>query len=392
MNCPKDEMLRHLIDQEVSAEESVRMREHLGVCESCRTREARIATQALEVRNMLDALRPEETESSVDPREAYTRFRQNLASQPSLRSHWFDLVFGVPWKKSLGGALVAGILLAFLISFAPARSWGQKILEMLRVQKLAVVPIDISALEGSTNDQRSAGKLLTQLISDSVVVTMKPGEPQVVANPAMAGQMAGFAVRTLNSFGSPKKVLVQGEAAFHATLNRERMEDLLTQVGRSDIQIPVSADGSTVAVHTSKMVRLVYGTCKGERDAKQDTASGDCVSFMQSPSPAVSLPPNLDLPALAEAALQVTGMSAADARAFSRTVDWSSTLVIPVPDRGSSVRTVAVDGVTGNLIESTARGRFPGRYDLLWLKNGMVYSLHGSGNADQALAAAAALD
>jgi len=68
MNCPKDEMLRHLIDQEVSAEESVRMREHLGVCESCRTREARIATQALEVRNMLDALRPEETESSVDPR------------------------------------------------------------------------------------------------------------------------------------------------------------------------------------------------------------------------------------------------------------------------------------------------------------------------------------
>ena len=128
MNCPKDEMLRHLIDQEVSAEESVRMREHLGVCESCRTREARIATQALEVRNMLDALGLEESESSMDPREAYTRFRQNLGSQPSLRSHWFDLVFGVPWKKSLGGALVAGILLAFLISFAPARSWGQKIL------------------------------------------------------------------------------------------------------------------------------------------------------------------------------------------------------------------------------------------------------------------------
>jgi hypothetical protein len=392
MNCLTDEMLRRLIDQEASAEESGHMREHLGVCESCRTREARIATQAFDVRNVLDSLRPVETESSVDPREAYTRFRQNLSSQPNVRSHEFDVVFGASWKKSLGGVLAAGVALTFLISFAPARSWGQKILEMLRVQKLAVVPIDFAALERSPNDQRSAGKLLTQLISDSVVVTMKPGEPQVASDPTVASQMAGFPVRALNNLGSPKKVLVQGEAAFHAKLNRERMEDLLSQVGRSDIQIPASADGSTIAVHTSKMVRLIYGSCKDERDLKQSAASSNCVSFMQSPSPTVSLPPSLDVPALAEAALQVTGMSAAEAHAFSRTVDWSSTLVIPVPDRGSSVRTVAVDGVTGNLIETATRGRFPGGYDLLWLKNGMVYSLHGSGNADQALAAAAALD
>jgi hypothetical protein len=392
MNCLTDEMLRRSIDGELSAEESARVGGHLGVCEDCRTREARTASQALEVRNMLAALRPAESESPMDPREAYTRFRQNPVPRPNAYQRWFDVALGVFWKKSLGGVLAAAVVLAFLISFAPARGWSQKILEMLRVQKLALVPIDISAFEANANGQRSAGKLLTQLISDSVVVTMKPGEPEIATDPTVAGQMAGFAVRTLNSLGSPQKILVQGEAAFHATLNRERMEDLLTQVGRSDIQIPVSADGSTIAVHTSKMVRLVYGNCKGERDTKQDPASGTCVSFMQSPSPAVSLPPNLDVPALAEAALEAGGMSAADAHAFSRTVDWSSTLVIPVPDRGSSVRTVAVDGVTGNLIETAPRGRFPGSYNLLWLKNGMVYSLHGSGDADQALAAAAALD
>jgi hypothetical protein len=85
-------------------------------------------------------------------------------------------------------------------------------------------------------------------------------------------------------------------------------------------------------------------------------------------------------------------MSAADAHAFCQTVDWSSTLVVPVPLNGSSFRTVPVDGVNGTLVEMAARGKFPGHYTLLWVKNGIVYAIDGAGSADRAIAAVESLN
>ncbi|MBV9308629.1 MAG: hypothetical protein JOZ45_20955, partial [Acidobacteriaceae bacterium] len=95
--------------------------------------------------------------------------------------------------------------------------------------------------------------------------------------------------------------------------------------------------------------------------------------------------PSLDITALAEAGLQVAGMSAADAHNFCQTVDWSSTLVIPIPQNGSAYRTVPVDGVNGTLITAEPHGNFIGRYALIWIKNGIIYSLSGKGQPDKAL-------
>ena len=168
------------------------------------------------------------------------------------------------------------------------------------------------------------------------------------------------------------------------TLNRDRMQALLEQVGRSDVQIPESVDGSLVAVHIPKMVLQQFGDCR-------QPASQSCINFAQVPSPTISVPPSLNIAALAEAGLQVAGMSAAEAHSFSQTVDWSSTLVIPIPQGGGSYRTVQVDGVNGTLIEKSAEGKFVGHYDLIWIKNGIVYSLGGQGTSGRALAAAESL-
>ncbi|MGH9639156.1 MAG: hypothetical protein ACRD3Y_03785, partial [Bryobacteraceae bacterium] len=121
------------------------------------------------------------------------------------------------------------------------------------------------------------------------------------------------------------------------------------------------------------------------------TPSANCVNFIQVPSPTVSVPPTLNIAALAEAGLQVAGMDAAQAQAFSQSVDWSSTLVIPVPENAGSYETVPVDGVNGTLIASLPRAHSPGGYALIWVKNGIVYSLAGGGSADTALAVAESL-
>jgi len=92
---------------------------------------------------------------------------------------------------------------------------------------------------------------------------------------------------------------------------------------------------------------------------------------------------------IAEAALELAGMSPAEAHSFCQTVDWSSTMVVPIPRNTSSYETVSVDGVEGTLItETLSQGN---RYSLLWIRNGVIHSLAGHGNSSDALTLAASL-
>jgi hypothetical protein len=350
------------------------------------------------VRASLDQLTPEEDAAAIDPAFAYSRYRQKYGERLEGRAEWLNRI--AAWKRPLLSGLAVACAIVLLLSFAPGRSWAQKILAMLRVQKVAVVPVDVSALTAG-NHTNARENLIAQFISDNVVVTLDPGKPSPAPDPGAAGAMAGFTVRTLDELGSPQRILVSGEGAFHMTLDRDRMQAVLDQAGRSDIQVPAAVDGSTVAVHIPKLVHSVYGNCpeKGDHPPTRepggpvsDLAPGNCIHFIQVPSPIVSVPPSLNLSALAEAGLQVAGMSPAEAQAFCRTVDWSSTLVIPIPERESSYRTVTVDGVNGTLIEAAPHGNFAGRYTLIWVKHGIIYSLGGNGTASRALAAVQSLN
>jgi hypothetical protein len=230
---------------------------------------------------------------------------------------------------------------------------------------------------------------------------MKPGDPVKVSSFEEAGEKAGFKVRSIEGLGAPQELFVSNETAFHMTLDRDRIEAVLQQAGRSDIEIPESIDGSTVAVHTPKAVRVLYGSCpKGDRPpavanpagAPMAANGGSCVELIEEPSPIVSVPPNLNMAALAEAGLEFTGMSAAEAHAFCQTVDWSSTLVLPIPRNGTLYRTVPVDGVNGTLVEVPGSDSSQNRNTLIWLKKGMVYSLRARGNAGAVLSAAELLN
>jgi hypothetical protein len=281
-------------------------------------------------------------------------------------------------RRPVWAATAAVCALIALFSFAPARSWGQKILSMLRVQKVAVVPVDMQALSAANGHQKQLG----QLISDRVVVTMQPGDPTPENSISAASNAAGFEVKALDALGTPSRILVRDEAAFHLQLDRDRMEALLEAVGRTDIAIPPQIDGAEVAVHIPRAVDIRYGQCSG-------TNREGCVQFTQMPSPAISIPASLKMADLAEAMLQLGGMSASEAAAFCQTVDWSSTLVIPVPRNASTTRTVPVDGVNGTLVQS--EGRYGADYALIWVKDKRIFAITGSGAPDQALAVAESL-
>jgi anti-sigma factor RsiW len=388
MTCISDGILRARMDGELTELEMKEVDAHLGACPACRKRTETIAAQAEEVRQALTTLTPLPGEAPTDARLALARFRAEHAEARAQAVSWLARLFRKPLRPAWASLGVMALAVA-CFSFTPARSWAQRILAMLRVEKIAVVPVDLQFLQGP-RDAGSTEKMVGQFISDSIVVTMHPGQPQAVADGAQASQLAGFRVRLLAGRPDPPKIKVQGEQAFQMTLNRDRLQSILDGLGRSDLQLPASIDGALLAVHIPKVVLAVYGNCPehSSRESRTSPQMADwtgCVALAQVPSPTVSVPPELNIQQLAELGLQAAGLSAQDAQTFCQTVDWTSTLVLPIPRDAGSYESVSVDGVQGTLIAEQAWGKRPPGYVLLWVKDGIIYSLSGFGSPDQAV-------
>ncbi len=396
MSCISDEILRAGIDTQLSEAGMAEVERHLASCADCHRRAEDMRRQAARVRDLFSTLAPTPAEATAEARVALARFRADHPSEQERAPSWLSKVFARRLRPAWAALALAAVAVV-LVGFAPARSWAQKILAMFRVQKIAVVTLNPDLVTGQNTDNRSA-KMLGQLLSDNLVVSMDPGPPRPVAGVEQASQLAGFGVRLLSSRPEAPQLQISGEGAFHMTLNLERLQAILDEAGRSDLQLPASLDGATIAVHIPRLVLERYGNCPGESTA--DTAKGspppdysNCVFLAQVLSPTVSVPPDLNIAQIAEAALQLGGMSAQDAHAFCQAVDWTSTLVIPLPRQGATYQKVEVDGVEGTLIDLPKFGRRPQPvYSLLWVKNGVIYCLTGFGTSENALPLAASLN
>jgi Putative zinc-finger len=395
-------MLRARLDGELAASELEQMSQHLASCADCHARFEKLSSDTERTANLLTTLAPNGIDKT-NPASAYAQFSSQFRNAAQPKGRWFNRLFAPGWRPAWGVAATI-VVIAIVSGINPMRTWAQRVLAMLRVQKIAVVSIDPSTLMGNADAGSRPYKLINQFIADNLVVTMDPGKPDEVPSLAKASQLAGYPVRAIGSLGSPQSVEVSGETAFQMTINRDRIEALLDEVGRSDINIPTSANGALIAVHVPKIVISMYGDCpvrhgdtqshaeasverKMERRATMQGAN--CTYFIQAPSPTVSVPPDLNMSEIAAAALELAGMSSAEARSFCQTVDWSSTLVVPIPLNTSAYEKVTVDAVEGTLItEALPQGN---RYSLLWIKNGVIHSLAGRGNSSDALALAASL-
>jgi hypothetical protein len=99
------------------------------------------------------------------------------------------------------------------------------------------------------------------------------------------------------------------------------------------------------------------------------------------------MPAGLDLAMLAEIGLRVLGMVSGEARRFAQSVDWRSTLIVPIPVDAATFRQIDVRGNQGLLIESTGLKRSPDGErqppgplvrHILWSAGGSVFALSGN--------------
>lgn len=282
---------------------------------------------------------------------------------------------------------IALVLLALILAFPSTRALAGELLNLFRVQQVQVVPVDFTGLEQLTGDG-ALGNRFTELISDSVDMQKEPGEPVAAAGAEEASQLAGFNVRMPAGL-TPSQINVTGAAAFRMTLDRAKAQALLDEAGRGDLVLPASVDGAEISVDIPASVSVAFGTCPKpgsgvSGNTEQSTTQRrypDCVILAQIPSPSVNAPADLDIEALARVGLEFTGMSPEEAAELTSTVNWTSTLLVPIPRNAAIHEQVSVDGVTGTLIQRPS-GEGP-QFALLWVKDGIIYAISGLGTDSQ---------
>jgi hypothetical protein len=273
---------------------------------------------------------------------------------------------GNRWRPVAIG-LSAVVIAAILFSFAPVREVAADFLGLFRVRKFAVIPLVPQQIERL---EKLANQLDTSAFGEPEI-TRPEGPEQIVTDAGQAAALAGFNVRTpgrLPAEAVVEKIAVQAGPAMHFEIDRAALEIALQAAGARTNGLPQTeklAFDVDVASSVLQQYRL-----------QQYRLDGDLLDFLQVPSPAVSLPEGIDPTALAETAFLFLGMPADDAHRMAGSIDWSSTLVIPLPTQAAQAREVTVDGSAGLLIEGAEAGDPSAA--LLWERDGILYFLSGT--------------
>jgi hypothetical protein len=291
------------------------------------------------------------------------------------------------------------VVVAVGLSLPAGRALVGRFFRSLRMQKVQAVNVDLSSFT-DPNANPALHQMVAQMISDKVVVTLNEND-QPASDASDAGKVAGFPVQLLGGRKDPPKIVVAGAHAINVTVDRTRLQSIFNEAGHPELVVPPSVDGAAVIVQIPRAVQAQYGNCPTPTTATNAIANNitgpgggstefaDCVQLRQGPSPVVNIPPGLDIQHLAQIGLEVAGMNSTQSQDFLKTVDWKSTLSMTVPRFLRSYQGVKVNGAQGTLLTLAGR-RGPG-YTLIWVKNGIAYSLVGFGDSTQAVDLASSL-
>lgn len=272
------------------------------------------------------------------------------------------------WRPLVAAAASLAVLVS-LFAFPAVRAGAQAMLDMFRVRNFVAVSFDPERLE----KLRALKQDRALMVFDRQQVIQDPGKPVVQPSAAAASAVAGFAVESPSFL--PKglaldTVAVTGEARARLGASTARLREVLDALDLRDVQVPPNLDSQDLTVHMYPVVAQSY---RAERHH---------LALLQSRSPEVSLPAGVDLPRLGEIGLRILGMDAGEARRLASSIDWRSTLLVPVPTTASSFRQVTVRGNPGLLVTTSQAGgegrRRRAGSVLMWTEGDRVFALEGT--------------
>lgn len=261
------------------------------------------------------------------------------------------------------GAVLALAMVIGAATFPSTRAWASEMLSVFRVAKFA--PISVSP-------QQLA--YLEEIMEDGE--EFYPGEMTFAESPEPArefntlseaddyhDELLGYdgSFRTLDGYGDPE-VYVQPGGEATLTVNLENARRLLEAADIDPTVLPDSLDGADVNAFVNASVMQSFGD----------------VMLMQMEAPEINYPVGVNPQPIGEALLRLLGMDEAEAARVASSIDWSSTLVMPIPSEFATFSEVSVDGTTGLAIESIDGN---GETMLMWQSGGQVVMISAE-NAD----------
>ncbi len=311
-----------------------------------------------DVLQTLGALAPGEDEqarAAVAWRTFQTR-RARPAEQP------LTWRFSAMLKRRM--VVTIGLLLLIVAAFTlpPVRAAASDFLGLFRVQKFA--PISVSPQQVAMLEQIAE----QGLHPGDLVMTGEPAEAQRVASVAEAEPLLGFRPRQIPALGEPTAINVQQGGSGQLIVDLEQLRAIMGMAGVDPMLLPDTLDGAeiNVVLHPGVVQSWADGT-----------------TLMQTRSPEVDYPDDVDPVVIGEAMLQALGLSADEAQRLARTIDWNNTLVLPVPANLASFSEVVVDVDNSGLALSSVEGYGNA---LLWQAGDFLYMLSGDGSTEELLA------
>jgi hypothetical protein len=225
---------------------------------------------------------------------------------------------------------------------------AQNALDLFRVRSFTAIEIDQSRMDQLRALHDQLGQDPAMLVLDQQEVLQEPGKPVEYPSADLAGSAAGLPGLKQPRMPLPNgmqftKAQVTGEGAARLTVNADKLRKVIELLGLTDVRVPDNIDGQKITVHMPHIVQQEYASAKSR------------MTLVEANSPEVGLPPGADLRQLGEIGLRILGMDAGEARRVANSIDWKSTLIVPVPTTAESFRQVQVNGHPGLYIRCEAK-------------------------------------
>lgn len=311
--------------------------------------------QLQEVMEQLTVLEPMAADAPRPARQAYARLQAELT--PPARENWLAQVgqwLVGPQRRLATAVSLALALLVITFSFPAVRAAASDLLGLFRVQKFAAISVSPEQLA-----------ILQQVAEQGIMpgtleIDQEPGALTPVDSLAEAANRTGLtAVRTLPTLGEPGQIFISSGGSGQFTIDEANARSLLAAANLDPTLLPSGIDGARITVATFSGVEQRWA---------------DGTTLLQTDSPLVQYPDALDPALLGEALLQILGLSPLEASRLARQIDWTSTLLLPIPSSIASFQEISINGGSGIGLSS-----IDGRINaLVWQANGRLYLLAGA--------------
>jgi hypothetical protein len=239
-------------------------------------------------------------------------------------------------------------------SFPAVRAAASDLLSLFRVQKFAAIsvsPQQLAILQQVAEQGIMPGEL---------IIDQEPGALTPVDSVAEAATFTGLtAVSTLPTLGAPSEIFISSGGSGQFIIDEANSRQLIEAANINPDLLPPGIDGARITVATFSGVEQRWA---------------DGTTLLQTDSPIVQYPEALDPALLGEALLQLLGLNPLEARRLAQQIDWTSTLLLPIPSNLATFQEMQVSGVSGIGL-SSIDGSMNG---LVWQKDGRLYVLAGA--------------